>query len=641
MVKTSTIFLVLAQAAPTIANSESAFAGAFEESLSLLQLKALASASPARIVSNTTDKQSRVHDPPGVAERQLCPHEIEKAEPAGDVVFGCQGNLRAVSTVQCSMWGEPHVTATFPSPPSVVERAKHGIDVFFSAGLYRMASAADGTWEVQIFNCGVYQCAMAARLGKDIIEVIVNRNGDLEYYVNGQRSAAGDEVGKISLDSTHRHIVTDHWDGSRRPVDQPGSCIDAPNGQIMIDLVQSKRIGKYRSWSELDNLNVHLVAQSDAVTTMDTDGNSFCNEVAGGDQFPEGWRGTRWESQPIPIDQSLFVSTGNRACEGCARMGWGGHAHGHGDLAAAQNTCSGLQTTEVDATRLDRLCAAQNPPIAVATAQNECRGLAESPDFYYDCQLDYCFSGGNPQEVAESQAEEAVENPQPICVGAAVDSCDPSSACCSALRDGSTLALDNVVQNNMCGTGGGEQELRFGRALTQNGVNMDLVVTPVGDYDCGRLTNEKFGSKNVDIGRLAVQAGTEAEFEFRFVESGTNDPIAPQSLMISMLDLDQGRNGKQRESVTMCGNGGAIVTDDSELAVTSSGDCTTVKSTTHGTGKDNPTSVTGMSQTQRARTAAFPVTGSSFTAKLGVSKKGSNPRPFMFTGHPTVACVLK
>jgi len=209
------------------------------------------------------------------------------------------------------------------------------------------------------------------------------------------------------------------------------------------------------------------------------------------------------------------------------------------------------------------------------------------------------------------------------------------------LKDGSTLALDNVVQNNMCGTGGGEQELRYGRALTQNGVNMDLVVTPVGDYDCGRVTNEKFGSKNADIGLMGVQAGTEAEFEFRFVRSGTNEPVAPTNLMMTFLDLDQGKKGKQRESVTLCGQGGAIVTDDSEVEVVANGDCTTVTSTTHGNGKDNPTSVTGMSQMQRARTAAFPVSGSSFNVKLAVSKKGHNPRKFEFAGHPSVACVLK
>jgi len=620
--------LALASAVLSTASVDEVYDHAFEEGLNLLQLKA--GTSSARIVSNSTAVQIRSRDAPGAAERQMCPHEIEEAVPPGDVVFGCQGDLRAVSTVQCSMWGEPHITATWPSARAVVQRARFGIDVFYIAGLYRMASAADGTWEVQIFNCGVYACAMAARLGKDIIEVIVNSGGNLEYFVNGEVTSAGQTAGRINLDSTHRHIVADHFDQNRRPVDQPGSCIDDPNGQIMLDFVQSKPIGSYHGGNNRYNLNVHLVAQSDAVTTKDTDGNAFCNEVTGG-----AWRWSNWDSQPIPVGESLFISTGTRACEGCALIGWGGL----GNVAAAQSTCSGLQG-DLDSLRLDRVCAAQDPPITVADAENACRGLADTPDFFADCQLDFCFSGGEMQAAAEAQDEEEVENPQPMCVGAAGADCDPAAACCNALRDQATLVLDNVVQNNLCGTDGGEQELRFGRALSQNGINIDLVITPVGDYDCGRVTNDKFGSKTAEIGLLAVQAGTEATFEFRFVQTGTTTLVAPQSLMISYLDLDQGKKSKQRESVQMCGNGGAIITDDSEVEVTTSGDCTTVTSTTAGNGRDNPESVTGMSQMQRARTAAFPVTGSSFTAKLAVSKKGHNPRRFMFTGHPSVACVL-
>jgi len=477
---------------------------------------------------------------------------------------------------------------------------------------------------------------MAARLGKDIIEIIVNSGGTMEYYVNGQQTSAGQSVGKINLDSTHRHIVADHFDQNRRPVDQPGSCIDDPNGQIMIDLVQSRPIGSYHRGNNRYNLNLHLVAQADAVTTKATDGNAFCNEVTGG-----AWRWSNWDSQPISVADSLFISVGTRACEGCnGVIGWGTHALGGGVAKKneASNTCNGLQAN-LDELRLDRVCASQN--IAIADAQNACRGLADTPDFYADCQLDFCFSGGEMQAAAEAQDEEAVENPQPICAGAAGADCDPASACCNALRDQSTLLLDDVKVNNLCGTDGGEQELRFGRALTQNGVTMDLVITPVGDYDCGRVTNDKFGSKTDKIGLLAVQAGTEATFKFEFMKTGTAELVAPQSLMISMLDLDQGKKGKQRESVQVCGGGGTIVTDDSELEVTAAGDCTTVTSTTAGTGKDNPDSIEGMSQLQRSRTAAFPVTGSSFTAKLGVSKKGHNPRRFMFTGHPTVSCVLK
>ena len=212
---------------------------------------------------------------------------------------------------------------------------------------------------MQIFNCGVYACAVAARLGKDIIEVIVNGQGNLEHFVNGKATNAGSEVDGINLDSTLRHIVADHFDQNRRPVDQPGSCIDDPGGQIMLDFVQSRPIGSYHRGSNRYNLNVHLVAQSDAVTTKATNGNAFCNELTGG-----AWTWSRWDSLPIPVGESLFVSTGTRACEGCNLIGWGGR----GNVQAARNTCNGLQG-DLDLLRLDRVCAAQDPPIAIADAE--------------------------------------------------------------------------------------------------------------------------------------------------------------------------------------------------------------------------------------------------------------------------------
>jgi len=416
MVKTYTI-VALALASTAYSTEDFTYDQAFDDAVSLLQLRA-----SQKVESNSTSVNSS--EGPGAAERKQCPHEIEEqVANVGDVVFGCQGAMRAESTVQCSMWGEPHITATWPSPRAVVQRARFGIDVFYIPGMYRMASAADGSWEVQIFNCGVYACAMAARLGKDTIEVIVNRQGNLEYFVNGVLKTAGSEEGRIRLDSTHRHIVADHFDRNRRPVDQPGSCIDDPNGQIMLDFVQSKPIGSYHRGNNRYNLNIHLVAQGDSVTTKAEDGNAFCNEVTGG-----AWRWDRWDSQPIAVQDSLFISTGTRACEGCALIGWGGR----GSVAAAQQTCAGLQG-DLESLRLERVCASKN--IALEDAANECRGLAETPDFFADCQLDYCFSGGESQAAAEAQDEEAAENPQPICAGAAGDNCDPAGACCNALKD--------------------------------------------------------------------------------------------------------------------------------------------------------------------------------------------------------------
>lgn len=295
--------------------------------------------------------------------------------------------------------------------------------------------------------------------------------------------------------------------------------------------------------------------------------------------------------------------------------------------------CSAAPEKNADQVTLESICRGMN--IAVPDAANACAVLQDRPQFFQDCQFDYCASGGQQMPVAEAVGEEALENPQPQCLNG---DCDPASKCCNALRDQATLVLDNVVQNDLCSGG----ELRYGSALTQNGQTIDLVVTPVGDMTCtGKLNDSKFGSKNAQIGTMGVKAGTEQAYKFSFVAHGTNNAVTPSNLMMSFLDLDQGKKGKQRESVEVCGNGAAITTDDTELDVAINGDCVKVTSTTAGTGADNPDNVEGMSQMQRARVAAFEVTGSSFTATLGVSKKGHNPRRFNFAGHPSVACVLK
>ena len=165
---------------------------------------------------------------------------------------------------------------------------------------------------------------------------------------------------------------------------------------------------------------------------------------------------------------------------------------------------------------------------------------------------------------------------------------------------------------------------------------MDLVVTPVGDHSCGAATNSKNGAKGA-IWLIAVQAGRESAFNFAFVQSGTDHPVTSMSVMFSILDLGQGKKNRQRESVEVCGAVNAFVTDNSELDQSNSGDCIKFTSTTAGTGKDNPDSVEGMSDMQRARTVAYQVAGSSFTATLGVGKRGRNT----FSGNPSVAGALK
>jgi hypothetical protein len=371
-----------------------------------------------------------------------------------------------------------------------------------------------------------------------------------------------------------------------------------------------------------------IEAAEGTFTTRDTDRSSLCNVDITDDKvrYNEGW-----DVDMIAPEDSLFIGSGTMACDQCRRLQWQGARFGKD---AAVEVCNEKPPLKHEGFDVESLCKQANIP--VENAEAACVRLQDDPHFFEDCQIDFCATQGDAEAVAEAENEEHAENPQPVCA-VADDTCDPASLCCNALKDQAILNFGTVVQNNVCGDGDGARELRFGSVLSQDGHTMDLVVTPV-DHVCGRATNDRNGMKTEKLATLAVQAGREATFDFKFVASGTDTPATPKSLVFSFLDLDQGKKGKQQESVEVCGAVNAVVSDTTELQQSSNGNCLKFTSSTWGNGKDNPQSPETMSDVQRARAVAFQIAGSSFTAKLGVTKKGANPRKFMFAGHPSLAC---
>merc|ERR1719159_942861 len=110
------------------------------DSLSLLQLKVVSQPKAAlHVATNSSRVRNRN---PGERERQQCPHEIETVIQPGNKPFGCRGRLQAPSTKECSFWGEPHVSRSWPS-----QLPRGEFDVLYKPGLFRMAAAADGSWE--------------------------------------------------------------------------------------------------------------------------------------------------------------------------------------------------------------------------------------------------------------------------------------------------------------------------------------------------------------------------------------------------------------------------------------------------------------------------------------------------------------
>jgi hypothetical protein len=441
-------------------------------------------------------------------------------------------------------------------------------------------------------------------------------------------------MGDLFIDNTHRKIISDRAGsdekGYRQFVDKQkaghGACMDDPGGQLYVEVYKNS----------YGNLNALIEAADGSFTTKDNDPFSLCNVElkTGGANRMHAWD----EVELLSAEDSLFIGSGSDACKMCLTMPEPWEKGLAGDKEAAQATCDAMTPKEYPEPTVEETC--QEKGIALANAEAACSHLKNDPEFFSDCQLDFCSTGGSPEAVANAQDEEHAENPQPICA-IADDTCNPAAACCGALQEQAILKMDSVVQNNLCGDGDGAQEIRYSSVLTQQGQKMDLVVTPSDSFDCGRATNAKNGAKTESMGVISIQAGTKATLNFAFVESGTNNPATPSSLMFSFLDLDQGKKDKQRESVEVCGALNAIVTDNSELEQSMSGDCLKYTSTTHGTGKDNPQTPASLSHGQRARVVAYQIAGSSFTATLSVSKKGHNPRKFIFAGHPSVACVLK
>lgn len=505
--------------------------------------------------------------------------------------------------------------------------------MIYKPGLFRMAAAADGSWEVQFQNCGQFGAAMAARFGKHVVEVVSNPNTkSLDYYLNGEVYSGSFplEDGALFVDNTHRRIRSNRQGAAQLRAQKggTGACIDDPGGQIFIDVFMD-------DWNGEGNINMLLEAADGSFTTKDTDSFSLCNLELHDGGVGGSWRMHNWEVDMVDPKDSLFIGAGDKSCSWCEHHGW--PETQADDRSDSAQSCAARAPKTYDQFNVEQMCAAHK--ISLEAAEAACVHLQDDPSFFLDCQLDFCASDGNPEAVANAEAEEHAENPQPVCAVADA-ACDPAAACCNALKDEATLDFGNIITNNLCGDGDGPQELRYGSVLTQQGQSMDLVVT-AEDHDCGRAGNEKNGAKSDALGTIAVQAGRTATLNFAFVESGTNAPATPTSMMFSFLDLDQGKKGKQRESVQVCGAVNAIVSSNTELEQSIDGDCIQYTSTTWGNGQDNPTSPESLSNTQRARVVAYQVAGSSFTATLGVSSRGHNPRKFMFAGHPSIACVLK
>jgi hypothetical protein len=143
------------------------------------------------------------------------------------------------------------------------------------------------------------------------------------------------------------------------------------------------------------------------------------------------------------------------------------------------------------------------------------------------------------------------------------------------------------------------------------------------------------------LGRLSMRTDQTVNFQVALVNAA-GDNMKVDSLGMTFLDLDEGKNGKGRVSVTACG-AEQFATEATELTLSHDGKCSSATSSTKGNGADNPSSVEGglADEVASKRIVSYifdsPEDGVySFT--FGVTK-GFGFRNFLFTLTPGAACI--
>merc|ERR1719197_2458270 len=168
------------------------------------------------------------------------------------------------------------------------------------------------------------------------------------------------------------------------------------------------------------------------------------------------------------------------------------------------------------------------------------------------------------------------------------------------------------------------------------GVSVDIKMTAVGTYEPFKVAvNGLSGS----LGAVNLKLGSSATFDFTLLESGTANPVSVDGMSITFLDVDEGKRGRGRATVTVCDAALSLPTE-TELTVTKDGSCSSISSSKRGTGKDNPTSTSGLTDVQTKKIASFNYgSGSTFRAALSLAPKGKTGRNFNFAFEPVVDCM--
>jgi len=285
--------------------------------------------------------------------------------------------------------------------------------------------------------------------------------------------------------------------------------------------------------------------------------------------------------------------------------------------------------------------ACQENGCSFGTAQKVCAPLVQHDVKYNMCLKDVCTACGISDDGdadmakigADDVVEEELDEPGPACVDAGGD-CNMPESCQKSVK----VSLDTITQNNLAGAGpdSGPEEIRFSKAALVDGTVIDLVLKAVGGNYKGKASQN---GKKGGFGVTNLKSGNDVELEFSFQNSDTQDPVELDSVSLSFYDLDEGKKGKSRTTLTACGATNAVLTTNTELTVQQPDGCFAISSSEHGSKLNNPSAPDSLTQEQGGRSVSFVYTSVSSVKVTMAIAKGYGLRNTFWSFEPSLSCL--
>lgn len=200
------------------------------------------------------------------------------------------------------------------------------------------------------------------------------------------------------------------------------------------------------------------------------------------------------------------------------------------------------------------------------------------------------------------------------------------------------LIFTNVVHNNLGGMGpdmGGPEGIRYGNVATVDGESVDVLLTAEG------YTTTQTGRNGLtgEIGIVNMVNNNAANFKFKFLKAGTDEPKTMGQFILSFLDLDKGMKGGT-ERLTISGYKDFNTLSNSEVVADAGAG--TFSASMHGTKADNPDNPKMLTDVGARRTINFEFPHGltelpfHYEVEQNFNKRDHEGREFMFAGMSSV-----